>query len=295
MELRSLEHDFVNLALDHGVQRFLPMHGAPYAVLRGFGIHNAGMSFHHPPFEICRARQTQHSVFFCISGLGVFQTANGETRLREGELLHIPAGCPNRYWTPSEWKYIWVNLDDAGHWRAWEKGAEAKKNAHCIDYIATVVETMLDHDERLGNDEIMTQWMGLFVSYLERELLNPDERVTRLKAGMSAVWREVRLAPRRAWRVGELAAMAHMSVTHFKRSVREVHGMTPGQMLTNIRLERALTLMRGTDLTLDTIADLSGYSTSFALSKAFQRVYGTSPRRFARDISLTTPDKMLVS
>jgi AraC-like DNA-binding protein len=42
--------------------------------------------------------------------------------------------------------------------------------------------------------------------------------------------------------------------------------------------------MRGTDLTLDSIAELSGYSTGFALSKAFQRVYGISPRRLAQGV-----------
>ncbi len=282
MELRSLRRDFVNLALECGSQRFLPMHGAAYAVLQSVDIHNAGLSRHRPPFEICRARPARHSVFLCISGLGVFHTANGETRLAEGELLHVPPDCPHRYWTPSEWEYIWVNLNDAGHWRNWERGGEVKKATRYAGYLASVTRTLLEHDEHLGNDAIMTQWTGLFVSYLERELLRPGGRADRLKAGLSAVWREVRLNPARAWRVDELAAMAHMSATHFKRTVREVHGMTPGRMLRSIRLEKALTLMRGTDLDLDTIAGRSGYSTSFALSKAFQRVHGTSPRRLAR-------------
>jgi AraC-like DNA-binding protein len=92
----------------------------------------------------------------------------------------------------------------------------------------------------------------------------------------------VKIDPAREWRVPVLAAMAHMSVTHFKRTVREVYGVTPGEMLAGIRLEKALTLMRATDLTLDSVAELSGYSTSFALSKACRRVHGESPRRWAQ-------------
>lgn len=282
MKLRDLDTDFVHLALEHGRQQFLPVQGPPYEVLRAFGIFRAGMSFHRPPFEICRARPQRHCVFLCAAGEGIFHTRSGETRLRGGEWLHIPPGCPNRYWTDTEFSYIWADIEPAGHWRGWEMDGEVKRNAHYIDQLVRVTEAMIEHDERWGNDEILTQWVGLFVSYLERELLNQDERAGRLKAGMSAVWREVKINPARKWRMDALAAMAHMSVTHFKRTVREVYGVTAGEMLASIRLGKALTLMHATDLTLDRVAELSGYSTSFALSKACRRVHGTSPRKWAQ-------------
>ena len=58
-------------------------------------------------------------------------------------------------------------------------------------------------------------------------------------------------------------------------------------MLARIRLENALVLMRHTGMTLDRIAMLCGYSTGFALSKSFQRLYGKSPRRAAAEAAVS--------
>lgn len=75
--------------------------------------------------------------------------------------------------------------------------------------------------------------------------------------------------------------MAHTSLPHFNRLMRQVYGMSTSAMLAKIRLDKALTLMRGTAMTLERIAQLTGYSSGFALSKAFRRVHGDSPRRRA--------------
>ena len=47
--------------------------------------------------------------------------------------------------------------------------------------------------------------------------------------------------------------------------------------LTDLRLSLAADLLRGTDLTLATVADRVGYGSPFALSAAFRRERGVRP------------------
>jgi transcriptional regulator GlxA family with amidase domain len=49
--------------------------------------------------------------------------------------------------------------------------------------------------------------------------------------------------------------------------------------LTHWRLDRAADLLRGTDATVESIAHQVGYANAFALTVAFKRVRGTTPRR----------------
>ena len=54
--------------------------------------------------------------------------------------------------------------------------------------------------------------------------------------------------------------------------------MGPIAYLTTWRLALAADLLRDTDRTLESIARQVGYGTPFALSSAFKKAYGVSPR-----------------
>lgn len=282
MAKRGLGREIYDLALHNGRQRFFPMSGPAYRPLHAFGIINAGHSRHRPPFEICRMNFSQHSAYFCISGRACYVTPNGEGVIGPGEIWTVPSNYPHRYWTDSEWAYVWVHFRDVGHWRTWTGGVDAKRPAHRIDLIAQVAESMLDHGDRWRDEEIMEVWAKLFVLYVGRELFGPNDLASKWHARLSAVWREVRIDPARIWRIADLAYLAHMSPTQFNRAMRSVYEMPANDMLTRIRLENAMELMRATDMKLEKIAELSGYSTGFALSKAFRRLFGMSPRQMAR-------------
>lgn len=57
-------------------------------------------------------------------------------------------------------------------------------------------------------------------------------------------------------------------------------GKTFSELLLEIRMEHALVLMKGTDLTNEEIADLLGYTSTTNYYKAFRRYYGSAPRDY---------------
>lgn len=79
------------------------------------------------------------------------------------------------------------------------------------------------------------------------------------------------------WRLEDLADVAGMSRTHFANSFRDVVGITPGEYLSGWRLTLARTeIARGVPLKV--VAGRIGFSSSAALSRAFSRRFGFSPR-----------------
>ncbi len=281
MAERRLDEEIDIMNFDAGWQRFFPVTGTPYRIMADFGIICAGMSSHRPTLDICRPNFDQHSAYFCISGECKYLTPKGEGKLCPGEVWIVPAMYPHRYWVEDVWTYVWVHFYDKGYWQTFTEKGETKMVSHRINQLEYVAKGMLEYAECWNDQEVMEGWVKMLVMLLRLELMEPNDRLNRLKTTLGKAWREVYMNPGKAWRTEELADFAHMSLTHFNRNMNQVYNISARGMITQIRLEKAINLMRKTNYTLDRIAEMTGYSTGFALSKAFQRVYGVSPRRLA--------------
>ena len=77
-----------------------------------------------------------------------------------------------------------------------------------------------------------------------------------------------------------LAASAHVSPAHFIRSFRETFGETPHRYLQRRRLERAMALLRESDLSVTEICFEVGFSSLGTFSRVFKSVTGESPREW---------------
>jgi AraC-like DNA-binding protein len=77
-----------------------------------------------------------------------------------------------------------------------------------------------------------------------------------------------------------LAASAHVSPAHFIRSFRETFGETPHRYLQRRRLERAMALLRETDLSVTEVCFEVGFSSLGTFSRTFHEVVGMSPSSY---------------
>ncbi|MFB7306618.1 GlxA family transcriptional regulator [Streptomyces sp. NPDC056192] len=95
----------------------------------------------------------------------------------------------------------------------------------------------------------------------------------------------------RAWALGRLdrpiqlrdmAQQQSMSVRTFTRRFREEVGISPGQWLTQQRVERARGLLEATDLSIDQVAREAGFGTATSLRQHMQAALGVSPTVYRR-------------
>ena len=87
--------------------------------------------------------------------------------------------------------------------------------------------------------------------------------------------------------VADLARVACLSEAHFRHCFRQQTGLSPWQYVRRRRLEAARRLLVDTHLSLTEIAELTGFSSQSALSRACRESYGQPPSRL-RQTTLTS-------
>ncbi len=78
----------------------------------------------------------------------------------------------------------------------------------------------------------------------------------------------------------DLAAMVHLNPGYFDRVFRSIYGLTPMQMLRDLRLQHALQLLESTEASLGAIAVACGLSDAAYLSRVFRQRYGQTPGQY---------------
>ncbi|MGW0464959.1 GlxA family transcriptional regulator [Streptomyces sp. NPDC003027] len=147
-----------------------------------------------------------------------------------------------------------------------------------------------DHGSATANQVarrcVVPPWRdGGQAQYIERPVPGPSSATT---------------APTRAWALqrldrpltlAELAAHAGMSVRTFTRRFRDEAGTTPGQWLTAQRVEFAKQLLETSDLTVDHIADRTGFGSGNSLRQHMRALVGISPAAYRRAFHRTRDEE----
>ncbi|RFA26248.1 AraC family transcriptional regulator [Alkalilimnicola ehrlichii] len=115
---------------------------------------------------------------------------------------------------------------------------------------------------------------------------NPEllRRLLRAKDRMDA-------APHEDWTVRQLASVSCVSEAHFARSFKEAFGVPPHRYLLTRRIERAVTMLRDSDLPITEIAFQTGWRSLGTFGRVFRDITGEKPstirvhaRAAARDL-----------
>lgn len=80
--------------------------------------------------------------------------------------------------------------------------------------------------------------------------------------------------------VAALARVAHVSPAHFARQFHAVFGETPHRYLQRRRLERAMELLRDTDMPVTDVCLEVGFASLGTFSRTFRGVVGESPTAY---------------
>jgi transcriptional regulator GlxA family with amidase domain len=101
---------------------------------------------------------------------------------------------------------------------------------------------------------------------------NPEllRRLLRAKDRMDAASHE-------DWPIDRLARVSHVSEAHFARSFKEAFGVPPHRYLLTRRIERAMTLLRDSDLPITEIAFQTGWRSLGTFGRIFRDITGEKP------------------
>ena len=74
-----------------------------------------------------------------------------------------------------------------------------------------------------------------------------------------------------------------MSPSHFNRAFKSVFGNTPTEFVETLRINEAQRRLSVPKRTLDTIAASVGFSNAQTFQRAFERRFGSKPRRYLKN------------
>lgn len=113
---------------------------------------------------------------------------------------------------------------------------------------------------------------------ISRDLGLPDKRHSSFNRVQSAV-KHMQANYGSPLRVQKLADIAGVSVAQLERQFKRVFQLTPQQLLTKLRIEHAMRLLRS-DSTIADIGQACGFSDQSAFSRQFKAVVGMPPKDF---------------
>jgi AraC-like DNA-binding protein len=140
--------------------------------------------------------------------------------------------------------------------------------------------------DRPGQEAVLDRLLDLLlIAVLRAWFAHDDARTPRWWAGrtdpvLGPVLQVLQHNPGHPWTVAELARVAGLSRAAFARRFTTVLGEPPMAYLTRWRILLAADLLLDPQATVASVAARVGYGTPFALSAAFKRELGTSPRDY---------------
>ena len=84
-------------------------------------------------------------------------------------------------------------------------------------------------------------------------------------------------APHEEWPIHRLAQVSAVSEAHFARSFKDAFGVPPHRYLLTRRIERAVALLRDTDLSITEVAFQTGWKSLGTFGRVFHDITGEAP------------------
>jgi AraC family transcriptional activator of mtrCDE len=146
-----------------------------------------------------------------------------------------------------------------------DEAAQPRPGGHAVIQMVTGAMFALMLRSMTGNRQLSLGIVGL--------LAHP-----RLAGVVDAVLRQ----PAHAWTLQGLADIAHTSRASFARHFSDIAGVTPMDWVNSVRLAVAAQALRAGKLSAGRAAELAGYASEAAFTRAFKARYGAAPGAYGR-------------
>ncbi len=270
--------------------KFLDVNTAAECVkpLIASGISRCGIDILRDKYLAGTDRSDDHLVYFVIDGTVTATSQDYRRLLTAGDLLvsRIDQGLWLQLQPGEHCRGLFFHIYDVERW-------SSIRNANLLVRRALAPASMDFALQRLaleslsGNfdsNQVGAHYAAIVLLYLDRELADIEEPHARmLRHRLFGMWDRVGKSLHEDWTATRMAAELNVSAGYLHRIVRAYHAVTPMELLRNMRMERAKSLLKETFMTLEAIAAELGYRTAFSFSNVFLATTGKRPGQFRKE------------
>lgn len=250
-------------------------------------INCAGVCAFSCPFET-NMPQGRNDFYMIYLYKGELELQTGETVrvIHAGQMIFFAPHTPYRYrkTDDTEMDYLWVHFTGFGALQLMEKCGFAAGKLCEIGVCEEVVLAFSElFEEFIRNDfcadsACAAKACCLFVllARLAARCGNRKEALRSFQASKEYMHRN--FASEIC--ISELARMENLSLSRYRAAFREHTGLSPSEYLVGLRMRNACTMLEQTDLSVQEVAQASGYEDSLYFSRIFRKNIGLSPSQY---------------
>lgn len=239
-----------------------------------------------------------HYLFhYVISGTGVLSAQNSkgdavEYHIKSGEGFMIFPHQVCSYWADVTlpWEYVWIEFDGLRIKESIQLSGltpdQPVYHSHSKEFRQNMMSEMLYIVHHSSESPLHLLGHGfLFLDYLTRS-------IAPFQVGKSGKIQDFYIREALAFieqnfqndiSVEDIAAQCGLNRSYFGTLFRQALRQTPQEFLIHYRMVKAAELLKLTQFSIQDIANAVGYSNPLHFSRAFKKVYGTSPRMWRNE------------
>ena len=228
---------------------------------------------------------------YCAEGKGWCEISGQFHDVMKNELLVVPAGTPHVYGAAKKtpWTIHWFHAVGTNVPFYLERLGVSKDkpviplggDVQLFSLFEDVLEG-LEHGFTLTHliyaAHSLSHLMGLILRHKEEFWYGETDVRERMAKSIEFMKGHLR----EPLKVATLAALVHLSRSHYTTLFRRVTGYAPLSYLNHLRMQRAVQLLNNTNLSIKQISEQLGFSDQFYFSRAFRRLHNHSPSEHRR-------------
>lgn len=155
--------------------------------------------------------------------------------------------------------------------------------------IVSSIESHFRHPTGLSEvryEIVLLRLTLLALDALDAKPLHPLHTIARDRVEQAVTWYTDHMAE--APSLKHVASAVHVSPSHLRRHFYERLGRSPKAVFNKARMQRATSLLVGSALTLDQIAERCGFTTASDFCRAFKSEFNVTPSAWRRNVNSAT-------
>lgn len=220
-------------------------------------------------------------IFWTIKGRGSIKAEDQWIRVKTGDVFIYQSGEIHELKAEEGgWHYCWITFDhpDATLWlRGFGLNGRTLKGGQCpvriFEEVAAQLGRCIPDGERQGSHLAHSLLLNLSSGSVEPRVSSPAIHAKQI---IDKSCHDPLVG------VSEIADRIGIHRTTLFRLFQQQFGLTPSRYLQNLRMQKALSMLRGTVLPIQEVGRLCGFADPNYFSRSVRRATGMNPREFRR-------------
>lgn len=240
-----------------------------------------------------------HVIHVIREGKGTLEINKKKYELGAGDVFYIPPKVEAWYESDKDdpWCYTWVGFVGMKAEECTSQAGFSLKNPvrkiNCVDKVGQYIEQMLEayqlsYSNELKRNGLLHLVMSAFVEdYCQNNAAlgvvapHPYPGAVYVKHAVEYMTYHYD----EKLKINDLADFIGINRSYLTSSFKKHMGCSPQEFLINLRVEKAKSLLKKTDMSINAVSNAVGYPDQLAFSKVFKQHCGMSPRMYKEEKS----------